>query len=81
MPGRKHVYKVGDTFSRWTIISMPERYSKDYTCICRCDCGNEKVIERSNLRSGKSKSCGCLAMEMRTMIPMRKLVKLERTRN
>ncbi len=28
--------------------------------VCRCDCGNEKTISSSNLRSGHTQSCGCL---------------------
>lgn len=27
---------------------------------CRCDCGNEKVIGYQHLKSGSTKSCGCL---------------------
>ena len=27
--------------------------------LCRCECGNEKVIYGNNLRSGRTKSCGC----------------------
>lgn len=27
--------------------------------LCRCDCGNEKVIQGKNLRQGSVKSCGC----------------------
>ena len=30
---------------------------------CRCDCGNEKVIRRGVLLSGKAKSCGCMHRE------------------
>ena len=26
---------------------------------CRCDCGNEKILQKSSLVSGSSKSCGC----------------------
>lgn len=29
----------------------------------RCDCGREKVVSRELLRSGKTRSCGCLAHE------------------
>jgi len=32
---------------------------------CRCDCGKEKVIKSGSLRSGDSKSCGCLHTEVR----------------
>lgn len=27
--------------------------------LCKCDCGNETVVEGGNLRSGHTKSCGC----------------------
>lgn len=30
---------------------------------CRCDCGNENVVERTSLTSGATRSCGCLARE------------------
>ncbi len=28
--------------------------------LCRCDCGNTKLINRSSLTLGLSKSCGCM---------------------
>ena len=31
--------------------------------LCKCDCGNKKVVVGDNLSSGKSKSCGCLKLE------------------
>lgn len=31
--------------------------------LCKCDCGNEKTIAMSSLKSGASKSCGCLRKE------------------
>jgi hypothetical protein len=30
---------------------------------CVCDCGNSKTVEGSHLRSGATKSCGCLSKE------------------
>ena len=33
------------------------------TYLCRCDCGNEKVVKSGNLKSGKTKSCGCFNSE------------------
>ena len=35
--------------------------SKHWTC--RCSCGKEKTVLKSNLYSGKSKSCGCYRAE------------------
>lgn len=30
---------------------------------CRCDCGREKDIEAQALRTGNTRSCGCLRRE------------------
>ena len=27
--------------------------------LCKCDCGNEKIIADSSIRSGRTVSCGC----------------------
>lgn len=43
---------------RYTISGVPKRYWK-----CKCDCGNECVVDIASLRSGSSKSCGCLKIE------------------
>lgn len=32
--------------------------------LCRCDCGRETIAYGGNLRSGKTKSCGCLRVEV-----------------
>ena len=34
-----------------------------YQWLCKCNCGNEKIVIGNNLSSGKSKSCGCLKTE------------------
>lgn len=34
--------------------------------ICRCDCGNEVSVFKSNLMSGRTRSCGCLKSETMT---------------
>ena len=31
--------------------------------ICGCDCGKQVVVKAENLRSGNTKSCGCLSLE------------------
>jgi hypothetical protein len=32
--------------------------------LCKCDCGNEKIVNIDILNRGKSKSCGCLRSEV-----------------
>jgi len=31
--------------------------------LCRCDCGEHRVVRPSDLRSGNTRSCGCLRRE------------------
>lgn len=52
----------GKKFGRLTVISKhPESKKGEYLCIC--DCGNLVKVESFRLRSGCTKSCGCLRRE------------------
>jgi len=58
----------GERFGRWTVIKRAKNYiSPKGACasqwLCRCDCGNIKVVLGNTLRNGQSKSCGCLRRE------------------
>lgn len=55
--------KPGDRFGRLTIIAPAETSSKGLAFLCRCDCGNEKVVLRGSLTSGTTRSCGCYRRE------------------
>ena len=54
---------TGQRFGRWTVLGMTARTSTDghkrTACLCRCDCGTERVVYAQSQRSGLSKSCGC----------------------
>ena len=53
---------VGVKFGRLSAIEkINKNWKVKYRCIC--DCGNEVIIASSNLTSGNSRSCGCLASE------------------
>ena len=54
-------------FGRLTVLTFKSRKGNRYLWSCRCDCGNETLTSRSDLVSGKSKSCGCLAKEKRAV--------------
>lgn len=60
---RNHEEYVGKQFGRWTIVEILPELSANGSvlCRCRCSCENhtEKVQILANVRSGKTKSCGC----------------------
>lgn len=59
---------TGQKFNRLTAIERKYyETEKRYFWVCRCDCGNivEKV-RAHNLKSGNTKSCGCLNSELTT---------------
>lgn len=58
-------------FDRLTVIKRVEDYvstkdssNKYVQWLCKCDCGNEVVALGTSLRSGSTKSCGCLSKEL-----------------
>lgn len=56
----------GTKLGRLTIISLDhvdKRWRRFY--LCECECGNYKVIQGSLMLSGNTKSCGCLAIEVK----------------
>lgn len=56
---------TGKRFGRWTVLYQSDSKFKTRMTMwhCRCDCGTEKDIGRSNLVNGKTKSCGCYRKE------------------
>lgn len=59
----RRVDETGKRFTRLTVLR--QRYTRGQAiCMCRCECGREKAVRASNLRSGHVKSCGCLNAEM-----------------
>lgn len=51
----------GCTFGKLTVVGRVanDKHNKA-RWLCRCDCGNEKIILGSNLLSGRTTSCGCI---------------------
>lgn len=53
----------GQKFSRLTVVSEAAKADRPKAAtrwLCRCDCGTEIVTETGALRSGHTKSCGCM---------------------
>ena len=56
--------RVGDRYGRLLVVSHSGKDKRNkHLWLCKCDCGNEKIIVSDNLSSGKSNSCGCLKSE------------------
>ena len=69
--------KVGDKFGRLTVLGLDEKrnslekervergeikHAHKY-CTCECECGRITSVDIYNLKSGYTKSCGCLSIE------------------
>ena len=61
---------TGKHFGRWTVLYETPKRTKNRQIIwhCKCQCGNEKDVDGYTLRSGQSKSCGCLQKEFASKI-------------
>jgi hypothetical protein len=65
--GSKELY-INKKFNKLTVLkyTSPPKDTKDKLAkyhkwvLCKCDCGNRVVHRLSGLKSGKTKSCGCL---------------------
>jgi hypothetical protein len=53
-------------FGRLTIIRYSYNIKSNSYWLCQCTCGNQKIVQSSNLISGGCKSCGCLQKESRS---------------
>lgn len=56
---------TGRVFGRLTVIERAENRSGRACWLCKCECGNVKSYYANHLKKGSTKSCGCLAQEMK----------------
>lgn len=54
---------VGQKFGRLTPINWERDEKNKIIWNCKCDCGNQIKVRPSNLKTGQTKSCGCLRTE------------------
>ena len=55
---------VGQRFGRWTVLSAAGKDKNGkHLFLCMCECGTESNVYGSSLKSGHSRSCGCLKLE------------------
>jgi hypothetical protein len=55
---------IGVQFDRWEVIARdPDSSSRNPRLLVKCSCGRVKSVLLGHLRSGESRSCGCLQIE------------------
>lgn len=60
---------LGQRYGKLVVVELIRDYEKATTdgsyWRCVCDCGNETVVHRANLKGGKVQSCGCRKQEIK----------------
>lgn len=51
---------IGKKFGMLTILDLKYKNKRKHY-LCKCDCGNIKLIRTDSVTTGRQKSCGCLA--------------------
>lgn len=60
----KKIDLTGQRFNRLVVIEECGKSKYGHVLWrCQCDCGEERIVEGKSLRSGHTKSCGCLKKE------------------
>lgn len=59
---RKIINESGNKYGRWTVLNVFRREGAGRVrWLCRCECGVEKSLIVSEIKRGRSQSCGCLS--------------------
>ena len=56
--------ETGKRYGNLTVIALDHVKNKAFW-LCKCVCGNTKVVSGDKLRSGNTKSCGCIQDKVR----------------
>ena len=62
----KAIDLTGQTFGAWTVIRRDSAVKRKGQArwLCRCACGAERTVRSCSLRTGETRSCGCLKSEL-----------------
>ena len=59
----KFINLIGQKFGRLTVIKRLPNKNNRVMWLCKCDCGNTVEVRGDSLKSGNTKSCGCIHRE------------------
>lgn len=60
----KRKNEIGNRYGRLEVLTFQEVVNSSAAWKCRCDCSKEVTVRGSDLRAGKTLSCGCFNREM-----------------
>ena len=62
--GKQLINLTGQRFGRLTVLTRAENNKRGNTqWLCQCDCGEKRIVLGTELRGGRTRSCGCLRTE------------------
>jgi len=64
IPRRKPMNETGKRYGKLLVLDRVENDNHHTRWLCRCDCGNTITVGGWHLRSGNTRSCGCLRKRM-----------------
>ena len=53
---------IGRRFGMLTVMEYVKDVNYKPKYLCKCDCGNERIVDRYSLLNGETKSCGCMRL-------------------
>ena len=61
---------IGNKYNKLTVLNFEKKELRKnhwrYYYKCKCECGKTTIVERDNIVSGKTKTCGCSRSEAKT---------------
>lgn len=60
----RFIISPNDVFDRLTVIKETKSVDGQRKYLCKCSCGKETIVSSGNLRTGMTRSCGCLIREI-----------------
>lgn len=67
----KFIDRTGKRYGRLIVVRKGENNRKQITWVCRCECGNETLVQGGHLKSGDIISCGCKGREIQRALVKR----------
>ena len=61
----RYIDHTGEKYGKMVVTAYAGRANnRKQLVLCKCDCGNQKIVIFENLKNGKTTSCGCTRAEM-----------------